>query len=49
MLTEYSKLAMHLWTNDLARHLSEEKSKVMILITQPGAILSVRPSFVTVR
>ncbi|KAK0218393.1 NAD-P-binding protein [Armillaria nabsnona] len=37
---KYSKLAMHLWTNDLARHLSEEKSKVMILITQPGAILS---------
>lgn len=37
---KYSKLAMHLWTNDLARHLSEEKSKVMILVTQPGAILS---------
>ncbi|KAK0470104.1 NAD-P-binding protein [Desarmillaria tabescens] len=37
---KYSKLAMHLWTNDLARRLSEEKSKVMVLITQPGAILS---------
>ncbi|KAG7444866.1 NAD(P)-binding protein [Guyanagaster necrorhizus] len=37
---KYSKLAMHLWTNDLARRLSEQQSKVMVLITQPGAILS---------
>ncbi|KAK0204517.1 NAD-P-binding protein [Desarmillaria ectypa] len=36
----YAKLAVHLWTNDLARRLSEENSKVMVLITQPGAILS---------
>ncbi|KAG7444862.1 uncharacterized protein BT62DRAFT_1028892 [Guyanagaster necrorhizus] len=37
---KYSKLAVHLWTNDLARRLSEEQSKVMVLITHPGAILS---------
>ncbi|KAK0204515.1 hypothetical protein DFS33DRAFT_1258689 [Desarmillaria ectypa] len=37
---KYSKLAVHLWTNDLARHLSTEKSKVMVLIVHPGAILS---------
>ncbi|KAK0495171.1 NAD-P-binding protein [Armillaria luteobubalina] len=37
---KYSKLAVHLWSNDLARCLSEEQSKVMVLITHPGAILS---------
>ncbi|KAK0218387.1 hypothetical protein EDD85DRAFT_867486 [Armillaria nabsnona] len=37
---KYSKLAVHLWTNDLTRHLSTEKSKVMVLIVHPGAILS---------
>ncbi len=45
ILLEYSKLAVHLWTNDLARRLSEEQSKVIVLITHPGAILSVRTSF----
>ncbi|PBK58199.1 hypothetical protein ARMSODRAFT_850899, partial [Armillaria solidipes] len=33
-------LAVYLWTNDLARCLSEEQSKVMVLITHPDAILS---------
>ncbi|KAK0434354.1 hypothetical protein EV421DRAFT_1717694 [Armillaria borealis] len=37
---KYSKLAVHLWMNDLARRLSEGQSKVMVLITHPGAILS---------
>ncbi|KAK0213945.1 NAD-P-binding protein [Armillaria fumosa] len=37
---EYSKLALHLWTNNLARHLSEKHSKVLVMITQPGIILS---------
>ncbi|PBK75291.1 hypothetical protein ARMSODRAFT_927298 [Armillaria solidipes] len=37
---EYSKLALHLWTNNLARRLSEQRSKVLVMITQPGIILS---------
>ncbi|KAG7444865.1 uncharacterized protein BT62DRAFT_231619 [Guyanagaster necrorhizus] len=37
---KYSKLAVHLWTNDLVLRLSTEKSKVMVLIAHPGAILS---------
>ncbi|PBK58216.1 hypothetical protein ARMSODRAFT_1010241 [Armillaria solidipes] len=37
---ELQILAVYLWTNDLARCLSEEQSKVMVLITHPDAILS---------
>ncbi|KAK7047325.1 hypothetical protein VNI00_006556 [Paramarasmius palmivorus] len=37
---KYSKLAVHLWTNHLAKRLSSDGSRVMILIVQPGAILS---------
>ncbi|KAK0495174.1 hypothetical protein EDD18DRAFT_1076196, partial [Armillaria luteobubalina] len=37
---EYSKFALHLWTNHLAWCLSEKHSKVLVLITQPGIILS---------
>ena len=38
---EYSKLAVHLWTNNLAKRLTAENSKVMVLLAHPGAILSV--------
>lgn len=38
---EYSKLAVHLWTNNLAKRLTAEKSKVMVLLAHPGPILSV--------
>ena len=38
---EYSKLAVHLWTNYLAKRLTAEKSKVMVLLAHPGPILSV--------
>jgi hypothetical protein len=44
--TEYSKLAVHLWTNNLAKRLTAEKSKVMVLLVHPGAILSIRFSFI---
>jgi NAD(P)-dependent dehydrogenase (short-subunit alcohol dehydrogenase family) len=37
---KYSKLAVHLWTNNLAKRLTAENSKVMVLLTHPGAILS---------
>jgi NAD(P)-dependent dehydrogenase (short-subunit alcohol dehydrogenase family) len=37
---KYSKLAVHLWTNNLAKRLTAEKSKVMVLLVHPGAILS---------
>ena len=40
-VVEYSKLAFHLWTNYLAKRLTAENSKVMILLVHPGAILSV--------
>ena len=39
--TEYSKLAVHLWTNNLAKRLTAENSKVMVLLAHPGPILSV--------
>ena len=42
---EYSKLAVHLWTNNLAKRLTAENSKVMVLLAHPGPILSV--SFLT--
>ena len=38
---EYSKLAVHLWTNNLAKRLTAENSKVMVVLAHPGAILSV--------
>ena len=38
---EYSKLAVHLWTNNLAKRLNAENSKVMVLLAHPGPILSV--------
>jgi hypothetical protein len=41
MIAEYSKLAVHLWSNYLAKRLAAENSKVMALIVHPGAILSV--------
>jgi len=37
---KYSKLAVHLWTNNLAKRLTAENSKVMVLMAHPGAILS---------
>ncbi|KAK7462440.1 hypothetical protein VKT23_008039 [Stygiomarasmius scandens] len=37
---KYSKLAVHLGTNYLAKRLTSKGSKVMVLIVQPGAILS---------
>jgi len=37
---KYSKLAVHLWTNNLAKRLAAENSKVMVLLAHPGAILS---------
>ncbi|KAF7426069.1 hypothetical protein PC9H_008435 [Pleurotus ostreatus] len=37
---QYSKLAVHLWSNHLARRLTSNGSKVMLLIAHPGAILS---------
>jgi len=37
---KYSKLAVHLWTNNLAKRLTAENSKVMVLLAHPGAILS---------
>ncbi|KIJ27862.1 hypothetical protein M422DRAFT_37600 [Sphaerobolus stellatus SS14] len=37
---KYSKLAVHLWTNNLAKRLTAENSKVLVLIAHPGAILS---------
>ncbi|KIJ22574.1 hypothetical protein M422DRAFT_197009 [Sphaerobolus stellatus SS14] len=36
----YSKLAFHLWTNNLAKRLTAENSKVMVLLVHPGGILS---------
>lgn len=39
--TEYSKLAVHLWTNDLAKRLTAVKSGIILLIVHPGAIISV--------
>ncbi|KAK0495178.1 hypothetical protein EDD18DRAFT_1463624 [Armillaria luteobubalina] len=33
---EYTKLALHLWTNNLARRLSEKQSKVLVMIAQPA-------------
>ncbi|KAK0434361.1 hypothetical protein EV421DRAFT_1909477 [Armillaria borealis] len=44
---EYSKLALHLWTNNLARRLSEKRSK-FVVITHPGIIPSdgaIRPLY----
>ncbi len=41
ILTEYSKLAVHLWTNNLAKRLKADNSKVIVLVVQPGPILSV--------
>jgi len=37
---KYSKLAVHLWTNSLVKRLTTENSKVMVLLVQPGPILS---------
>lgn len=37
---KYSKLAVHLWTNNLAKRLTTENSKVMVLLVDPGSILS---------
>ncbi|THU95455.1 hypothetical protein K435DRAFT_819723 [Dendrothele bispora CBS 962.96] len=37
---KYSKLAVHLGTNFLVKDLATRSSKVMVLIVQPGAILS---------
>jgi len=37
---KYSKLAVHLWTNNLAKRLTAKNSKVMVLMVHPGAILS---------
>ncbi|KAF7357511.1 NAD(P)-binding protein [Mycena sanguinolenta] len=37
---KYSKLAVHLWTNYLAKRLTEKKSPITVLIVHPGAILS---------
>jgi len=37
---KYSKLAVHLWTNDLTRRLAAEGSGITLLIVQPGAIIS---------
>ncbi|KAK7464886.1 hypothetical protein VKT23_006095 [Stygiomarasmius scandens] len=36
----YSKLALHIWTNGLARRLTEKNSKVLVLVVHPGAVLS---------
>ncbi|KAE9399758.1 NAD(P)-binding protein [Gymnopus androsaceus JB14] len=37
---KYSKLAVHLWTNDLAKRLTAVKSGITLLIVHPGAIIS---------
>ncbi|KAF4612789.1 hypothetical protein D9613_011740 [Agrocybe pediades] len=37
---KYSKLAVHLWTNNLTKRLTAANSKVMVLLVHPGAILS---------
>ncbi|KAF9482397.1 NAD(P)-binding protein [Pholiota conissans] len=37
---KFSKLAVHLWTNNLAKRLTADKSKVLVLLVHPGAILS---------
>ncbi|KAF4586967.1 hypothetical protein EYR40_010985 [Pleurotus pulmonarius] len=37
---KYSKLAVHLWSNQLARRLTASDSKITLLIAHPGAILS---------
>ncbi|KAF9552349.1 NAD(P)-binding protein [Agrocybe pediades] len=37
---KYSKLAVHLWTNNLTKRLTTANSKVMVLLAHPGAILS---------
>lgn len=37
---KYSKMAVHLWTNHLARRLTSSGSKILLLVVQPGAILS---------
>lgn len=37
---KYSKLAVHLWTNDLAKRLTATKSAITLLLVTPGAILS---------
>ncbi|KAF5319733.1 hypothetical protein D9619_008827 [Psilocybe cf. subviscida] len=37
---KYSKMAVHLWTNNLTKRLSSSQSKIMVLIVHPGAILS---------
>lgn len=42
LCSEYSKLAVHLWTNNLAKRLTAQGSKVALLLVHPGAILSVR-------
>ncbi|KAJ6487650.1 hypothetical protein C8R45DRAFT_993950 [Mycena sanguinolenta] len=36
----YSKLAVHLWTNHLAKRLTEKQSPITLLVVHPGAILS---------
>ncbi|KAF8076823.1 hypothetical protein FPV67DRAFT_434598 [Lyophyllum atratum] len=37
---KFSKLAVHLWTNNLAQRLAADNSKVLVLLVHPGAILS---------
>ncbi|KIJ29436.1 hypothetical protein M422DRAFT_36960 [Sphaerobolus stellatus SS14] len=37
---KYSKLAVHLWTNNLAKRLTAENSKVLVMLVHPGGILS---------
>ncbi|KAG5647707.1 hypothetical protein DXG03_008430 [Asterophora parasitica] len=37
---KYSKLAVHLWTNNLAQRLTTENSKVFVVLVHPGAIMS---------
>lgn len=37
---KYSKLAVHLWTNKLAKRLTADDSNILVLVVHPGAIMS---------
>ncbi|KAJ8508200.1 hypothetical protein ONZ45_g9512 [Pleurotus djamor] len=43
---KYTKLAVHLWSNHLARRLTASQSKILLIVVHPGAILSVSSSFI---
>ncbi|KAF5381841.1 hypothetical protein D9757_008351 [Collybiopsis confluens] len=37
---QYSKVAVHLWTNNFAKQMAEEDPRILVVLAHPGAILS---------